>query len=152
MSDQTTHHVTLNRAGGYRFVAEFNDLPSAGPILLDEPAPLGGGEGPNAAALLGAATGNCLAASLLFCLSKAHAEPGGVKVEIAVHVGRNEAGRFRITGIDVKLSPEMTNADAGRLTRCRDLFEDFCMVTQSIRQGIPVNVSLEERAVTETHS
>jgi uncharacterized OsmC-like protein len=150
MSDTKTHHVTLERAGGYRFVATFPELPKGNQILLDEPAPLGGAEGPNAAALLGAAAGNCLAASLLFCLQKSRAEVGGLQVEVAVDVTRNEEGRFRISGIDVKLLPEVSDQDAARMARCQELYEDFCMVTQSIRQGIPVTVTVEERTVAKS--
>ena len=29
-----------------------------------------------------------------------------------------------------------------RLKRCLDLFEDFCVVTASVRQGIPVSVEV----------
>jgi len=36
-------------------------------------------------------------------------------------------------------------ADAGRLERCERLFEDFCIVTASIRQGIPVKVRVAQR-------
>lgn len=57
----TTVRLTLE--DGYRFRADFGpDLPA---LVMDEPAPLGSGSGPNAAALLGAAVGNCLGASLL---------------------------------------------------------------------------------------
>jgi hypothetical protein len=43
----------------------------------------------------------------------------------------------------------MPHADAGRLKRCEQLFEDFCTVTSSVRQGIPVNVSVIEPRVSE---
>jgi len=32
--------------------------------------------------------------------------------------------------------------DVARLERCASLFEDFCVVTESVRKGIPVNVSV----------
>jgi hypothetical protein len=43
----------------------------APPLRIDEPPPLGEERGPDAAALLGAAVGDCVAASLVFCLRKA---------------------------------------------------------------------------------
>src|SRR2546426_7182505 len=49
MSDERIHHITLNLAHDYQFVAEFDDVPNASPITFDEPEPLGGGRGPNAA-------------------------------------------------------------------------------------------------------
>ena len=38
--------------------------------------------------------------------------------------------------------------DTPRLGRCENLFEDFCIVTQSVRRGIPVNVTVKQREVT----
>lgn len=144
MSDERTDHVTLRLARGYEFIAEFGDAAKAPPLLLDERPPLGDDRGPNAAALLGAAIGDCLAASLTFCLRKARVSIDGVTAQVATHITRNEQGRFRIGSIDVELVPEVSGADHGRLARCEQLFEDFCIVTASVRQGIPVNVSVRE--------
>ncbi len=144
MSDDRTHHVTVRLAREYEFVAEFNDIPNSPSVLFDEPAPLGGNRAPNAAAVLGAAVGDCLAASLAFCLRKARVEVDGLTARVTTHVTRGEQGRFRISGIDVELAPEL--ADTSRLPRCAELFEDFCIVTQSVRQGIPVNVTITEPA------
>lgn len=144
MAETIVHHVTITSVRGYEFVASFNDLPEAGPMFLDEPPPLGEGRGPGAAALLATAVGNCLAASLLFCLRKTRAQIGTVTANVAAHVERNDAGRFRIMRLDVELTPEVASQDAGRLARCQDLFEDFCIVTESVRRGIPVDVKVKE--------
>jgi hypothetical protein len=32
--------------------------------------------------------------------------------------------------------------DTARFDRCRQVFEDFCIVTQSVRAGIPVDVQI----------
>ena len=144
MSDDRSHHVTLRLARDYEFVAEFNDVPGAPSLRFDEPAPLGGARAPNAAAVLGAAVGNCLAASLTFCLRRARMDVQGMTANVTTHVIRNEHGRFRIDGIDVELEP-VVGADLARLERCSDLFEDFCTVTASVQRGIPVRVSLKQR-------
>ena len=94
---------------------------------------------------MAAAAGNCLAASLLFCLQKSRASVGGMKANVAAHVGRNEAGRMRISHIDVELESELGDADLEKLERCSGLFEDFCVVTQSLRSGVPLNVTLTRR-------
>jgi uncharacterized OsmC-like protein len=140
------HQITRVRLvleDGYRFVASFPDHPTVVPIRLDEPPPLGQGEGPNPMALLASAVGMCLASSLLFCLRKARAGVRGVAVEADTHVTRNEQGRLRIERIDVRLCPDVDPSDLARLERCDDLFEDFCTVTASIRDGIRVNVAME---------
>ena len=126
MSDEKTHHVTVRLARGYEFVAEFPDVSGPSVIHFDEPVPLGRGRAPNAAAVLGAAVGNCLAASFAFCLRKARIEPAELTANVTTHVVRDEKGRHRIGGIDVEITPEFGSDLAPRTERCEALFEDFC--------------------------
>lgn len=144
MSDERTHHVSLSLESGYQFDATFAGLEGAPPMRLDESPPLGEGRGPNAAALLGAAVGNCLAASLLFCLKRSRTDVAGLEAGVDVTVTRNADGRFRVTGISVTLDPAVGAQDAASLSRCEGLFEDFCIVTESVRAGIPVQVQVRE--------
>lgn len=122
-TDDRVALVRLELAHGYQFLASFPDLSAAGAIAVDEPPPLGDGEAPDAAALLAAAIGSCLAASLVFCLRRAHGDAHGVTADITAHIVRNEAGRFRIGSVDVALSPDVRDADLARLERCEGLFE-----------------------------
>ncbi|MGE0040720.1 MAG: OsmC family protein [Vicinamibacterales bacterium] len=149
MSDERVHRVRLSLEGNYRFTASFPEVRVAPNITLDEGAPLGEGHGPNPAALLGAAVGHCLASSLLFCLRKARGDAGALDVEVEVRVARNDAGRFRIAGISVLLDPAIAEEDQARLDRCESLFEDFCIVTESVRQGVPVEVRLGDRVLSK---
>lgn len=143
MSGGRVFNVSLARKRNYEYVARFEGLPEAEPLVLDEPAPLGDGHGPNAASLLAAAIGNCLAASLQFCLIKTRADLDGITAEVAAHVTRTESGRFRVSRVEVELDPRIGEDDLGRLQRCETLFEDFCTVTESVRRGIPVNVTVK---------
>ena len=144
MLDERSYHATITLAHGYQFVAEFDETPEAAPITFDEPEPLGANRGPNAAAVLGAAIGNCLAASLTFCLRRSHMEVVELTAKVTTHVAKNEQGRHRITGIDVELQPVLGGDEPARIERCADLFEDFCTVTASVKHGIPVHVSLKD--------
>jgi hypothetical protein len=56
---------------------------------------------------------------------------------------RNERGRLRIGAIRVTLAPEVDLEQRGRMGRCLELFEDFCIVTESVRHGFPVSVNVE---------
>jgi uncharacterized OsmC-like protein len=89
-----------------------------------------------------AAVGNCLSASLLMCLQKSRAAVGGIEATVTARMERNERGRIRIAGFDVEVRPTIGPDDAPKLERCRGLFEEFCTVTASIRQGIPVHVTV----------
>ncbi len=137
-------HVDL--VDGLRFTVSFPEIPGAVPIVIDEEPPAGGGTGPNPTALLAASIGSCLAASLVFCLGRARLTPANVSADVRAHVVRNDAGRFRVDGVNVALAVEIADADDPRLQRCRELFEDFCIVTQSVRTGIPVDVQLSMHA------
>jgi uncharacterized OsmC-like protein len=124
---------------GYRFRISFSSekVPD---LLMDEPAPLGKGENPNAGSLLAAAVGNCLCASLAFCLQKSRADIKSLCADVYTNVERNEQGRLRLTSMTVKLFPAVEEKQ--KLQRCREIFEDFCIVTQSVRQGIDVKVEV----------
>ena len=110
-----------------------------------EPAPVGGDRGPNASKVLAAAMGNCLTASLLFCLEKARAQVGGIKTEVNGFMRRNDEGRWRIAEINVEISPEIGEEYGKQFERCQGLFEDFCIVSRSIEQGIPIKVKVSPR-------
>lgn len=128
--------LKLSRREGYQFTVDF-DLDGVPDLQLDEPAPLGAGSGPNASRLLAAAVANCLSASLLFCLKKFKQDPQEVLAHVKGHMVRNEQGRLRVGSFDVDIQLGET---VERLARCADQFEDFCVVTDSVRNGIPVNV------------
>ncbi|MDX1747843.1 MAG: OsmC family protein, partial [Halobacteriales archaeon] len=127
----------------FRFDVVFDEK-SWAPVVVDEPEPLGEGAGPNAARLLAGAVGNCLAASLLLCLEKSRFAVGDLRATVEGTMERNEQGRFRIGKLDVTVAP-MVEGDgpSPRFDRCLEIFEDFCIVTQSVRDGIDVDVRVE---------
>ena len=134
--------VELEQLAGFEFRARF-DSPAGSELKLDEPPPLGEGRGPNAARLVAAAVGNCLAASLVFCLrNKFKEHPGPVHATAVGRLERNEHGRYRIGGIDVSIELAEGAESMRHLGRCLEQFEDFCIVTESIRRGIPVSVKV----------
>jgi uncharacterized OsmC-like protein len=145
MVDERSHHVTVTLAHDYQFLARFGDPPDACAITFDEPEPVGGHRGPNAAAVLGAAMGNYLAASLALCVRRSRIHLAGLTANVTTHVTRNDNGRYPISGIDVELAPVVASTNATRVERCEGLLEDFCTVTASVEHGIPVHVSLKDR-------
>lgn len=136
-----TFKVNVEQKEGFQFLVNFNQegMPE---ILTDEAPPVGTGQGPNPARLLAAAVANCLAASFLFCMRKAHIEPQHVAAVVEGELVRNERGRMRIKELRVRLEPTLDEADMPRITRCTEIFEDFCIVTESVRSGIDVLVEL----------
>ncbi len=131
--------VTLEIEKGYGFLVDFHQE-GLTPFLVDEPPPLGEGRGPSAARMLAAAVGHCLSA--LYCLRKARIPVTGMQTVVEGSFMRNERGRLRIGGIKVTIQPKVSAEDQDRMGRCLELFEDFCVVTQSVRGGIAVNVDV----------
>ncbi len=134
----------MRRQEGFRFEVDFG-LEGVGSLYMDEPEPVGEGGGPNAGQVLAAAMGNCLTASLLFCLQKARAEVGNIETRVDGVMRRNDKGRWRIAEINVEISPEVGEEYGSQYERCLGLFEEFCIVSESIEQGIPINVQVNRR-------
>lgn len=131
--------VEVTQEEDFAFRVDFG-LEGVADLIMDEPEPVGLGAGPNAFRLLAAAMGNCLSASLLFCLRKSKVEVLGMKATVRGVRARNREGRWRIREIEVEIAPEVADGHEKQLERCAEIFENFCIVSQSVRQGIPINV------------
>jgi organic hydroperoxide reductase OsmC/OhrA len=141
MAMAESFQIELVQQADYRFQVHFGDA-GMPPLMTDEPAPLGGGAGPNPSRLLGTAVANCLAASLLFALRKFGNEPGPLRVLATVTLDRNAQGRMRIGRIAVEIRLGVPVAALKHAERAVAQFEDFCVVTQSVRAGIDVAVTV----------
>jgi organic hydroperoxide reductase OsmC/OhrA len=139
---EKTSRTMITQEAGYRFRVRF-DSEGVPDLITDESPPLGEGKGPNPSRLLATAVGNCLAASLLFCLGKARLSLDGLEAEVLTEFTRNEAGRLRIGSMKVRLLPKWTDETAAKARRCLQMFEDFCVVTEAVRHGVPVEVRVD---------
>ncbi len=134
--------IDIERKEDFQFLITF-DEDSMGTLLTDEPEDFGGkAQGPSPGRLLGAAALNCLMASLTYCMNKKRADLRSLKGSIVVNLDR-EDGRLRVTKMDAVLRPELDESELKKLEGCIEIFEDFCVVTQSIRNGIEVDVKVE---------
>jgi organic hydroperoxide reductase OsmC/OhrA len=134
--------IEVEQIDGFEFRVKF-DKAQFSELRLDEPPPLGHDSAPNASRVLAAAVGNCLAASLVFCSKRAGVVLSGVRAKVHTELVRNADKRLRIGRIDVVLSVPEGSASQGELAACASKFEDFCVVTQSVRAGIDVQVAVE---------
>ena len=137
--------IELVQLADYRFEVRFDD--AAVPVLItDERAPLGGDAGPSPSRLLATAVANCLAASLLFALRKFKNEAGPIRVTAEVGMIRNAQNRLRVGRMAVDLHLNAMGSQIAMLDRILGQFEEFCIVTQSIRAAIPVDVRVLDKA------
>lgn len=134
--------ITVTQKNNYQFLVDFG---AAMPQLLaDEPAPLGAGEGPSPSHLLLAAVANCLSASLFFALQKFKQDAGGITTTASARIDRNEENRLRVLDIAVTIRLGKSGADINHLERVLAQFEPFCTVSQSVRHGVPISVTVED--------
>lgn len=138
MTEEKGFSVKLELLENYLFQIDFGDF---GDLMTDEPEPLGNGEGPNPARLLAASVANCLAASLVFAIRKYKEDPGKVTAEVSGKLSRIN-GRYRIEKMQVRIQLGTAAQALPHLARVIEQFEDFCIVTQSVRHGIAVDVEV----------
>lgn len=132
--------ITLTQQQDYLFMVNFGD--GLSPLLCDEPPPLGHSQGPSPVQLLAAAVGNCLSDSLLFALRKFKQDPDPIRCEINAEVGRNAEGRLRVLSMTARLHLGVDAASLAHLDRVLSTFEAYCTVTQSVGQGIAIDVQV----------
>ncbi len=106
--------------------------------------------GPNPSRMLALAILGCLSASFIFCLKKREFKVEDFNAEAEVIILRNEKGFWRIKKIEVDIVPKIENPETlKRAKQCLkplkdgfSFFEQYCIVTQSVRSGIEVNVNI----------
>ena len=139
-----TIRVELSQRHDYRFDIAFGDEM---PLLTsDEPAPLGTGLGPSPVQMLCAAVGNCLSDSLLFAFRKFKQLPEPIQCAVTAEVGRNSDNRLRVLHMNAQIRLGVLAASLEQLDRVLAQFEEFCTVTQSVREGIPISVEVFDSA------
>ncbi|MGQ9722876.1 MAG: OsmC family protein [Candidatus Jordarchaeum sp.] len=125
----------------FKFKAELDGYHK---IEIDELEPHGTDSAPNPADYLLLAIGGCLSSSLIFSiikfdisLKKMHAKVRGKYTRV------NE--RVRIEKVDVVLNVEpSTENDLEEMREwCIYVFRNFCIISESIRKGLPIGVTLK---------
>ena len=150
MSETQQFTLTLTQESDYVFRIEFDD--TAIPALhTDESPPLGGDSGPNPSRMLVAAVANCLSASLLFSLRKYKNTPGVIVTRATARLERNEQNRLRIAHVDVEIELPEAAADYAQIERLLQQFENFCVVTESVREGVAVDVTVRDATGSVLH-
>ena len=107
--------------------------------------------GPDAASLLGLAIISCLSASLLFCLNKRNLNLDDLEAKADISFKEPKKGYMRVDSIEVKMLPKTNDPEVlKRLKQCikevKDghmFFEESCIITPSVREGIDIRVNIE---------
>lgn len=118
-------------------------------FVMDEPPEFHGNDrGPSSAEFLLTSIAGCQGTSFQFCLQKFNIEVEEMVVNVESemhHVWYDEYEReiLNITNISVTIDVKLKNPeDEENLLECFNLFQKFCVVSTSIRRGIPIDVQL----------
>ena len=99
--------------------------------------------GPSPTKLLGLSVLGCLAASFSFCLQKSDFSLSGLNGSAEVTIVRNNKGFWRVNKIDIKMIPQIDTPEMRkRVDQCTKFFEQYCIISESLRTGFEVNVNL----------
>lgn len=133
--------VTITRQEKYKFLVDFGGtIPQS---VADLSPPLGDGAGPTPEHLLAAAVANCMSASYVFAHAKYKEDPGPVTTTVTCEMGRNDKNRVRITNLAIDITLGVAPETLGHLERTLATFEEFCTVSQSVKAGIPLAVTVK---------
>ena len=90
------------------------------------------------------ATSLFLASGLLFCARKVGLALGPIEAKVRMQLVRNERGFPRIGKVEVEIDPHIPDGAREAAARCLAMFEDYCMVTASVREGVDVEVRVTQ--------
>lgn len=150
MSETQQFTLTLTQELDHAFRVEFDDttIPA---LHTDESAPLGVDSWPNPSRKLAAAVANCLSASLLFSLRKYKNNLGRIVTHAKATLERNELRRLRVAHIDVVIGLPEAATNYAQIERMLQQFENFCLVTESVRNGVAVDVTVRDARGVVVH-
>ncbi len=83
-------------------------------------------------------------------MQRAGVKTSGVTADVHVEIVRTDEKRLRIGKLGVQLHPGVSGEAVAALERCTSIFEDYCIVTQSVRKGIDVEVHVEREPARAT--
>jgi len=133
--------VSLNYTENLHFkasVRQFNDF------NIDEPTSFHGTDlGPSSVEYLLIGIGGCLGTTFMYCLQKRNVKMKSVEIEIdgkLSHVGPKLLLRLTKVDVEIKFIPE-ENASSEEIFECIKNFREYCIVSNSIADGLPINVN-----------
>ena len=100
--------------------------------------------GPSPVKLLALSVLSCLAASFEFCLEKKNLTLSDLEGKAEITIARNKKKFWRVKRIDIEILPKIDNPEIRkRVDQCKQLFEQYCIISESLRKGIEINVNFE---------
>jgi len=116
---------------------------------VDEPVSFHGTDlGPSAVEYLLIGIGGCLGTTFIYCLQKNNVDLEALEVVVdgkLSHAGPKMLLRLVDVEVDLKFMPKGTSSEV-EINKCMKEFTEYCIVTNSIREGVNVNVNCKKRS------
>ena len=136
--------VTLNFSEKLHFTATARHFKD---IHVDEPESFHGTDlGPSSIEYILIGIGGCLGSTLVYCLNRNNVDIDNLEIIVdgtLKHIGREKHLRL----IDIKVNLYLTtrnNESSEKIDLCIRIFKEHCVVTDSIREGIPIKVEVQQ--------
>ena len=79
----------------------------------------------------------------MYSARKAGLSLGPIHAKIHTQIPPNEHDFQRVVEVEVEIDPNVSRAEKEQAARWMESFEDFCIVTQRMREGIDVSVRVK---------
>lgn len=137
--------VLLNYTKDLHFKASVRNFKD---FSIDEPGSFHGTDlGPSAVEYLLIGIGGCLGTTFVYCLRKNNIELETFEVVVdgkVSHTGPQMRLRLENVDVDLKFTPKEASSDV-EINRCIKEFTQYCIVTNSIANGLPISVNCTKR-------
>jgi uncharacterized OsmC-like protein len=115
---------------------------------IDEPISFHGTDlGPSAVEYLLIGIGGCLGTTFVYCLQNKNIELEDLKIEVDGKLSHSVPKMFlRLASVDVELkfTPKEANSEL-EINKCIKTFREYCIISNSIAEGLPINVKCTKR-------
>jgi putative redox protein len=137
--------VTLKYSENLHFTASARHFDG---IHLDEPESFHGTDiGPSPVEYFLIGIGGCLGSTFTYCLQKQEVEIDALEVVVdgqLKHVGPNMS--LKLVNIEAEILFTAKDGKlSGKIEQCIKTFRDYCIVSNSITQGVPLDVKVSQK-------
>jgi uncharacterized OsmC-like protein len=116
-------------------------------VISDEPPEFGGDDrGISSVELLLAAIGSCTGTSFGHCLKNMEITPEDIQVDVTGTMTHPEGNPLRVVDLHATISYQVAPGyDPELLDTCVEKFKKYCVVSQSVNNGIPVTIDVVKK-------
>ena len=136
--------VHINLSENLHFIASIRHFNE---IHIDEPESFHGTDkGPSSVEYVLIGVGGCLGSTLLFCLQKKNIKLKSLEIIVEGKLKHSEPYKhLRLKNINCEIHISIYGEESALLDECIKNFQKYCVVSESIINGIPINIDIKKK-------